>query len=424
LLGQMLSEADSDQEAALAVLALLVAIDERMGHYIRKDYYTRPEGTAVSVAVGRDRAMPKPWPAFGTASTPFHELAPGTGVDARRLFLEHQFGRVLAPLSLAGPEGPRPALHRLGEPSSLEGALATWSVAAVDVLSTFDELQLGEDADHFWLSAYSADEVQERVWERLDWVLEVCREAGTQLIVVPELTLSRKLVARTAARLGEWAPSASTGLLPMVIAGRLHEPLTGQEGRFRNRPAVITPDGELLWDYWKMRPFQAAGLRGLWEACGPAPEYVLAIDTPLGRVAVTICLDFPDFHIQAVLRELRANVVVVPAMTPGRTVQEVFYDRAVALTTDSRAATVFANSSLHIRAEMQQDEAGNGDGALPRPRTLSFVRGSTSVSAGTPMASHDFVLADNSATVSIYHLHAVPGGRLSVTPDPPRHFRG
>ncbi|HYR09058.1 MAG TPA: hypothetical protein VEQ60_14850 [Longimicrobium sp.] len=441
LLTQLLSEAESDSDAALAVLALLVAIDERMGRAVRTQYYTRPEGTRSSVPVTRDHTMPKPWPAFSTRTTPFHRLAPGTGVDRRMLFLEHQFWRLQAPLVLAGPEGPRPALHRSGEPSSDEGVPCDWSVAAVDVLSAFEELELGEDEDHFWLQRYAADEIRDRVWEKLEWVMEVCREGGAQLIVIPELSLSRDLVARVAMRLGEWPQADSTGLLPMVIAGRLHEPVPGDVRGFKNRPAVITPDGELAWEYWKLRPFESAWLGGRSEVFGPDPEYVLAIDTPLGRVAVTICLDFPDYHVQSVLRELRASVVVVPAMTPGRTVEETFYDRAVALTSDCRAATIFANSSIPIRGEIQEEkdarerlkrdgeelgQAGKkADGAeiQPRPRTLSFVRGSTSISAGTPIASDDFN-PDSSATVCVYHLHAAPGGRLSVTRDPPRHFPG
>jgi hypothetical protein len=419
---RLMTEAADDSDAALCILALLVSIDERMGRQIRTEFYARAEGSPSAVPLSAGRALPKPWAAFGSGQVPFDKLAPQAGIDARRLYLEHQFGRLLAPIALAGPDGPRPALHRSGELSSGDDACREWKVAAVDVLSAFEELQIGgEGTDHFWLQSYAADGVEDRVWARLEWALNVCREGGAHLIVVPELTLSRTLVGRTAASLGQWEAADPSGLLPMVIAGRLHEPLRGEPARFRNRPAVITPDGELAWEYWKLRSFQASELGGRLEAHGSAPQYVLGIDTPLGRVAVTICLDFPDFHVQAVLRELRASVVVVPAMTPGRTVEETFHARAKALTTDSRAATVFVNSTLPIRAEILKEERQRAEGAEVRPcaRTLSFVRGSTSIPAGTPLCSDEFEDTGSSATVCMYRLQASFTGGLNVRRDPP-----
>jgi hypothetical protein len=192
----------------------------------------------------------------------------------------------------------------------------------------------------------------------------------------------------------------------MVVAGCLHEPAPDAAG-FRNRPAVVTPDGELAWDYWKRRPFQSALLDDKLELFGPACDHLVAIDTALGRVAVTICLDFLDYRVQSVLRELRANVVVVPAMTSGDTVTRDFVPRARFLTNDLRAATVFANSTVPLRLTV-----ASGTEALEP--TLSFLRGNTRVSSVTPLCADTFGPENTAATVCVYRLRSQQGGRLSV----------
>jgi hypothetical protein len=404
LMSKLLSEAQSADDAGFAVLALLVAIDERFGTEIRRQYYRRQDGTRSSVPLSRDRAMPRPWPAFGTGGVPFQRMAPATGINAPRLFLEHQFARVVVPSLSTESRYPRPALHRSGE-IAVESSASRWTVATLDVLSAPTELAVGEDADHFWITRYESPQTEQGIAERLDWALDRCNEEKALLVVIPELSLSRALVAQVASKLGRW-PGDASGLLPMVIAGQLHDPTPNEAGRFRNQPAVITPDGVLAWEYWKVRRFQAPHLGGKWEACAEAPEYLVAIDTPLGRIAVTICLDFPDRHMQTVLRELRASVAVVPSMTPGRTVISTFYNHAEVLTSDSRAATIFSNSSLHPRAEIAKGEAGT--------KTLSFVRGNTSIPRFASPCLYEFVSPEKLATVCIYGLRASIAGGLEV----------
>jgi hypothetical protein len=410
----LLREARTNNRIGLTVLALLVAIDERFGTDIRLECYSCKEGTPASVPLRCGTAMPKPVAAFGTGGLRFGNMAPATGFSADRLFLEHQFARVTVVRPVADPAArPQPALHRSGVLAAA-GSAPEWTVAVIDVLASYDELDVTlENDDEFSVGRYASDSVEAAVSARLEWALGEARAAAAHLVVAPELTLGRKLVNRVSARLGEWEPDDS-GLLPMLIGGRLHEDGWGEPGRFRNAPAVVTPDGILAWDYWKARPFAAQSLGGRFEALGSPPAYLVAIDTPVGRVAVTICLDFTDVRVQNVLRELRASVLVVPAMTPGATVEGEFYCRARYLTNDLRAATIFSNSSLPIRAELRTGERCG--------RTVSFVWGSTAVPRGTPMCCHDLDSVSAEAMVSIYRMRVTANGSLSVTRDePPRY---
>lgn len=390
VLVRALREAD---RPAPVVLALLRAIDSRYGERLRDEFY-RSNGGGSAVALGSG-VVPKPRAAFGADLVPVERFVTGRSQDRRLQAMAAEFGRIAVPPTR--PIGdPPPALHLFG---NIPPAFHTgpWTVATVDLVANSDELAMErDDLDRFWISAYRSAEVAGQIEARLAWALERCREAPADLVVIPELALDKSMLGRLATELSEWRNADATGLLPMLIVGQLHEPDPKRPGRYRNRPAVITPDGLLDWPYWKKRAFEWDGLR---EALGEPPPYLVAIDSPLGRVVVTICLDFLDAAVHASILRLQPSVVVIPAMTRSGTVED-FMRKSEELPDACRAVTVFCNASMS-----------------DRECVLGFARTNTKASPSYRVHSYRLPEAAGDATVGMFHLEPTTDGlRIRLSP--------
>jgi len=75
-------------------------------------------------------------------------------------------------------------------------------------------------------------------------------------------------------------------------------------------------------------------------------EVLEVLDTPLGRLATPICLDFCGEQLRDLLVDACVNLLFVPAMTPQ---MKPFVDRARDLGTQNRAATFAVNSTWLLR---------------------------------------------------------------------------
>ncbi len=84
---------------------------------------------------------------------------------------------------------------------------------------------------------------------------------------------------------------------------------TEEEPHMRNKAVLVTPDGEVAWDYDKAEPTPMEGLMGIEPGAGDVP----VADSPLGRLATVICYDadFPQLMGQAADKD--ADVLLVPA---------------------------------------------------------------------------------------------------------------
>jgi predicted amidohydrolase len=81
------------------------------------------------------------------------------------------------------------------------------------------------------------------------------------------------------------------------------------------------------------------------------------LDSPLGRLATPICIDFCGDELRDLLVEAQVNLLLIPAMTPE---MRPFRERARDLGTQSRAATFVANSAwLHQQLGRTSEESGD-----------------------------------------------------------------
>jgi predicted amidohydrolase len=169
------------------------------------------------------------------------------------------------------------------------------------------------DGGAFFTARVRDDEETEA---RLHAVIERAAQAGLDILVFPELSLTEQLLGQLRDRL-----ATQTGDFPkLVVAGTLFD------GR-RNVCHVLGPDGRTLWQQPKMNRFQILPDE-LPDAPQPIPERggeedidisertIRIADLPFGRVAVLVCLDFILPETYSVLANMQVNCIIVPAMTP------------------------------------------------------------------------------------------------------------
>jgi deaminated glutathione amidase len=168
----------------------------------------------------------------------------------------------------------------------------------------------------------STEDFQANLSEALGRVEEAAA-AGVQLVAFPEVFLylggrEGKLVNATdvdgpvVARFREAA--ARHGL--MILLGSIHERIPGREDKVHNTSVLIDAKGEVLATYRKLKLFDVE-LPNLTiresDTIEPGDALPPVVDTPIGKVGLTICFDlrFPDLYQH--LRRKGAEVVFAPS---------------------------------------------------------------------------------------------------------------
>lgn len=190
----------------------------------------------------------------------------------------------------------------------------------------------------------------------LERIIEACAREKIDILCFPELTLDTDSVLHLAHLL----KVRNNALYPLlIVAGSFH--LSGEVG-WVNRCKVLDGYGNPVFFQDKCVPYRMPGEqvvrlseslqaqlgldhRGGYEDIQASASLRL-IDTPLGRLATPICLDFCGTELSKSLVEMQVNLLLVPAMSPkiGR-----FYRQAHELGTQARAMTVVANSVWLLR---------------------------------------------------------------------------
>jgi hypothetical protein len=181
-------------------------------------------------------------------------------------------------------------------------------------------------------------------------VLDLCARERIDLLCFPELTLDTSLLRD----LSNLLKVRNDTLHPaLVMAGSFH--VDAGTGR-ANRCSLLDGFGDLLLTQDKCTAYSLPGS----QVVSMKPEHRLGLDerggyedievsgtvhiveSPLGRIAMPICLDFCGEQLRELFIETRVNLFLVPAMTPQ---VDPFYIRARELGTLNRASTLMINSS-------------------------------------------------------------------------------
>jgi predicted amidohydrolase len=382
ILRRRLDEAGKDDVFPI-VLGLMDVIDQDLYPVIWDDFYqSRGRGEGAPVPIRCERPFPRPVPALGT-SLPDPKVPRERGLIPDYLELEAYFSNLAVMPRRHPPEQPA-ALHP--EPLCSSGT-GRWRVGIVSVLTSDEDVEWREENRRFWATSLR-ESTKPMIEARLRWVLRRCQALRADLVLVPELNADDDLRNIVLEELAGWKPrDARSPHHPMVIMGRLHEPVG--PGLYLNRPEVITRSGTLRWDYFKRFPAEWKDKReALCEDC----PVVMAMDTPLGRIAVVICGDLLLDQVRDALIDLRVSVIVVLSMTSAGSITD-FQASAAALTASTHALTLFCNSSVHLRWDGHEQT---------ERRTLGFVHAHTR--QGRPPVTEHLLNLETDATAAVYSL--------------------
>jgi hypothetical protein len=406
-----LLRATTAYEVVAVVFALMDAIEERLGSALITAFRSRrsphtPRCSPVEPA----KVLPKAPMAFGTDLVERSNLLLPTGLLDEEVLLADTFGRLTATPYQDG-YSLTPALHVYSGSGRASRERATWRVAMLSILADVHDVDWQPARGLFRGCALR----NPRVRTRLEWALEHCDSFEPDVIVIPELNVDEEL----AGVLQRWLvrePRGPDAVSPLVVYGALHTPSPDVPSGYRNRPGLLTPAREIEWDYWKVNPVYNRA-DGTYENLDGGSPHVVAIDLPVGRVAVLICKDFLTGAVRRAVEQLRPTLLVVPAMTTPGSVER-FRNHALDFASSLRCVTLVCNSSILLRAELPAATSSPGEEPGSPPRhpadggTLGVLQVNTRVRKGP--ASHPLRLTPSTAVLGLYTLATTEAG-LDVT---------
>lgn len=341
LLRERLHELSTEDAALLELAAALKALDLRHAH--REDL----RGLEVELAGGRTAIVlptpPNPVEAK-VASHLFRGPEHFDHVLSHILALQVSIAVLPTDWRVVWTEAPpltRAALTRRVEAGSVR----------VGAASPLREVRLKEvvrlpppGGDQAKLFVITGVEDQDHADARLELtsLAKRVREQRVDVLVIPELTLDPPLAAHLGQELhGRDAPA-------LIIAGTFHEAVgTHHVNRCRTHAA----DGAILMTQDKAFPFTEVTQNGNRTEDIACSTVLQLLETPIGRIATPICIDFFGGSLPKLLEATRVTGVFVPAMT--RWASE-YPTHARQLGTTNRAFTVVANSGSHyVRKETE-----------------------------------------------------------------------
>ncbi len=308
------------------------------------------------------------------------------GIALPYVQLETYFDVLAVPTREGSYEQPRPVIYEPHPPPAPAESPEVLKVGLASIFTDLHDVKWEGDSTRFW-GARINDARIDLVRRRLAWVLRTAVAEGINLLVLPELNLDADLAEQFE---HFWARERGPDLMVAVV-GLTHRAEENGSG-YRNAPLVFTGAGPLSWPYWKHDAVQFPFPEGMRvEALGDGPQYVAAIDTPLGRLCVVICKDALHHHVQDAVYALRASLLVVPSMTSWTSTDD-FMKFAQTVAAANHGVMIFCNSAVHVR--------GQGNAAM-----LGFVHPSIRHRRdGIP--SHSLPHDEAQATLAVYSLPA------------------
>lgn len=195
---------------------------------------------------------------------------------------------------------------------------------------------------------------------------ECAADAGCEVIVFPELTVTPVALSALRSRLAQGSPKWRVRI---VVAGSWHLVEGSDTAHFRNRATVLGPHGDVAWVQDKLEPFFCRhNGKEITEPTIGSRDVFVREGSRLGRVTVSICSDFCNLiGIPHFLQQVFPSLVCVPTMQVIGS-SEVFGAQAIVLAKQTHATSVVANVRVDGRESTQGDTA-SGQRLEPFVRT-------------------------------------------------------
>ncbi len=332
-----LSGADGHQEQGKRG----TAIPSRFFEIARNPFYYQPVKVCVAGEVATYTIIPRRRPLYdkwigkplprGQAYFDQNSLA-ARCLEYHRLFRDGRVGsqRVTFPANGASTSEPLSFLQSL-EPSgkalqSLTIALAPYDAGFEPQLLPYERT---EDGTIPFRYVRTASPSLSDVKIRIEAILTAAIDRGVDILIFPELVVDHDARSEIGRFLCHHNPS---GQLKLVVAGSFHS--EWGEGGYVNQAPMFDWQGNIVWRHNKLSRY---ALRH--EEMGKSPKGVslqeslntkagdrmqenihishpLAfVDTPIGRIATLICLDYLQEAVIRAVREIGCDFLLVPLMT-------------------------------------------------------------------------------------------------------------
>ncbi len=267
--------------------------------------------------------------------------------------------------------------ERLEKPQDLTIGLATpFSDLEYRIESDPDRCHPA-DGTPYRFAGLEGQECRRRSREALERIVGACAANRLDVLCFPELTLDNDSLRDLATLL---AAENDNDYPALVVAGSFHLP---GDNCWLNRCTVLDGRGKPLFRQdkcvaFKLPPARARELgevgrqllgideRGGYEDIDVSTELRM-IDSPLGRLAMPICLDYCGDELTDLVVASGVNLFLVPAMTER---MRPFHDQAVFLGGRTRAVSFAVNSAWLLKRLGKDEEEVENEllvmGYLPR----------------------------------------------------------
>ena len=164
---------------------------------------------------------------------------------------------------------------------------------------------------------------------KIETILKTARDRGVDILIFPELVVDHDATTEIGRFLVHHNPS---GQLKLVVAGSFHR--ERDAGGYVNQAPMFDWQGNIVWQHNKLSRYRLrheemgksprgrALRRRLKTKAGNHMEekihvsHPLAfVDTPIGRMATLICLDYLQETVIRTIREIGCDFLLVPLMT-------------------------------------------------------------------------------------------------------------
>ncbi|MEW8552635.1 MAG: hypothetical protein AB2605_02485 [Candidatus Thiodiazotropha sp.] len=164
-------------------------------------------------------------------------------------------------------------------------------------------------------------EDQDALWSKIESILEESLSNKVQILLLPELVVTKLLLDRIRAWLYE---KNEDQIILLIVAGSRHVREEGGNEGHANRCTVLYGNGEVAWVQDKTQPFylRQPHLQQMIPNCTydnarePAllGKRIAVRNTDIGRIVTPICLDY--IARKTLWADLKVDLYLVPAMSP------------------------------------------------------------------------------------------------------------